>query len=78
MGRTLHKHRDEDDERSSRHKNKSPKHSRNIPGRGMRVINSWSEEDDIELNFNDDVSTDDEYYDNTSFTHRNKGNKNGY
>lgn len=70
MGRTIYKFRDEDDERSSRRNNKSPRHSRNIPGKGMRVINSWSEEEDIELNFNDDVETEDEYYDNTPQTQR--------
>lgn len=66
MGRTNHKHRDDDDE--NRRKNKSAKHSRNIPGQGMRVINSWSEEYD-----DDDWSEEydsDEYYDNTSFTQR--------
>jgi hypothetical protein len=69
MGRTINKYSDDDE---GRRKNKLAKHSRNIPGRGMRVINSWSEEDEIELNFNDDVATDDEYYDNTSLTQRNK------
>jgi len=76
MGRTINKYSD-DDEDARRRKVKPAKHSRNIPGKGMRVINSWSEEDEIELNFNDDVSTDDEYYDNTPLTQR-KGNKNGY
>lgn len=70
MGRTIYKFRDEDDDRSNRRNNKSPRHSRNIPGKGMRVINSWSEEEDIELNFNDDVETEDEYYDNTPQTQR--------
>lgn len=68
MGRTINKYSDDEDGRPR--KNKPAKHSRNIPGKGMRVINSWSEEDEIELNFNDDVETDDEYYDNTSFTQR--------
>ena len=70
MGRTNHKYRDDDEQ--DRRKNKSAKHSRNIPGKGMRVINSWSEEeyDSIELYFDDDVDTEDEYYDNTTFTQR--------
>lgn len=34
----------EDDERRP-HKNRPLKHSRNIPGRGMRTINSYVEED---------------------------------
>ena len=69
MGRTNHKFRDDDED--SRRKNKSAKHSRNIPGKGMRVINSWSAEDDefddLEDLYHDE---DDEYYDNTTFTQR--------
>ena len=63
MGRTIHKYRDDEDDRR---KNKSAKHSKNIPGEGMRVINNWSEEE------YDDESYDDfdEYYDNTSQTQR--------
>jgi hypothetical protein len=70
MGRTVYKFRDDDEEDRHRRKSKSPKHSRNIPGKGMRVINSWSEEDNIELEFEDDVETKDEYLDNTPFIHR--------
>lgn len=66
MGRTVHKSYDDED---SRHKNKSAKHSRNIPGKGMRVINSWSEEEDdydFDENYEDFVYDEsDEYYDNT-------------
>jgi hypothetical protein len=61
MGRTIHKYREDDD---SRRKNKSAKHSKNIPGQGMRVINNWSEEDYDEESYEDE----DEYYDNTTFT----------
>lgn len=67
MGRTINKYDEED-----RRKIKPAKHSRNIPGRGMRVINSWSEEEN-----SDDL--DYEYNDNTSQTQRKqKGNTNGY
>lgn len=68
MGRTIHKYREDDD---NRRKNKSAKHSKNIPGQGMRVINNWSEEDYDDESYDDE----DEYYDNTTFT---QGNKNGY
>jgi hypothetical protein len=71
MGRTIHKFRDEDD---SRHKNKSAKHSKNIPGKGMRVINNWSvEEDDNDFDENYEgfvYDESDEYYENTSLTQR--------
>ena len=67
MGRTINKYDEED-----RRKIKPAKHSRNIPERGMRVINSWSEEEN-----SDDL--DYEYNDNTSQTQRKqKGNTNGY
>lgn len=71
MGRTVHKFRDDDEDRR---KNKSAKHSRNIPGKGMRVINSWSEEDyddDFDENYEDfTYDESDEYYDNTTSTQR--------
>jgi hypothetical protein len=67
MGRTINKYDEED-----RRKIKPVKHSRNIPGRGMRVINSWSEEENS-------YDLDYEYNDNTSQTQRKqKGNTNGY
>jgi len=73
MGRTINKYDDED-----RRKNKPAKHSRNIPGRGMRVINSWSEEEDYD-EYEDSDDLDYEYNDNTSQTQRkHKGNTNGY
>jgi hypothetical protein len=67
MGRTINKYDEED-----RRKIKPVKHSRNIPGRGMRVINTWSEEED-----SDDL--DYEYNDNTSQTQRKQtGKTKGY
>ena len=47
MGRTISKFRDDDDRQNK--SSKSAKHSKNIPGEGMRVINSWSED-----NFDED------------------------
>lgn len=44
MGRTIIKYRDDEDDRRIK-SSKGAKHSRNIPGKGMRVINNWSEED---------------------------------
>jgi len=52
MGRTIFKYRDDDDSR--RKSQKSAKHSRNVPGQGMRYINNWSEEDDDWVNQSDD------------------------
>ena len=57
MGRTISKFHD-DDERN-RKSSKAAKHSKNIPGEGMRVINNWSEE-----NLDDDYMSEfDEYED---------------
>lgn len=70
MGRTNHKYRDDDEDRR---KNKSAKHSKNIPGKGMRVINNWSEEyDDDDLYEEEyiDEYDNDEYYANTTLTQR--------
>lgn len=61
MGRTLNKFHEEDDR-----KKKSAKHSKNIPGKGMRVINNWSEEDD----YDEYDDSDDEYYENITQTQR--------
>ena len=41
MGRTNFRHREDED---STRRGKHPKHSRNMPGRGMRVINSYDED----------------------------------
>ncbi len=67
MGRTISKFRDDEDDR--RNKSVKPaKHSRNIPGKGMRVINNWSEEEYDEYDDFDDL--DYEHNDNTSQTQR--------
>ena len=61
MGKTSHKHSKKyDDEDRSYRNNRGAKHSRNIPGQGMRVINGYydDEDDDYfedELDFIDDV-----------------------
>lgn len=77
MGRTNYKFRDDDDDRR---KNKSAKHSKNIPGKGMRVINNWSADYDEDLLEEEEYlpEYDDEYYANTTLTQRNKGKQNGY
>lgn len=58
MGRTQQTFDDEEDRRKIQ---KRVKHSRNLPGKGMRVINSWSEEfqeeDDDELDYEYDAYT---------------------
>ena len=72
MGRTIHKFRDDDDERRGK-TSKGAKHSRNIPGKGMRVINNWSEENDEDDMFEVDEYEDelyDEYNDYISQTQR--------
>lgn len=73
MGKTAHRYRDDDDDRRQKH-TKSAKHSRNVPGQGMRVINSWSEEDyddDFDENYEDfKYDESDEYYANTTQTQR--------
>ena len=55
----------DDDDRQTYKKHK-PKHARNIPGRGMKVINSYDvddyEDDDA---FDDDIGV----YDEISITH---------
>ena len=75
MGRTISKFRDDEDDR--RRSSKSAKHSKNIPGQGMRVINNWSEEeyddyDDMMEHVDDGFYYDesDEYDDNISQTQR--------
>lgn len=47
---------EDDDSNSNKHK-KQPKHSANLKGRGMRVINKFVEED---------IEDDDDYLDNES------------
>lgn len=57
MGRTYTSKREFDElDRPQKIKGKQLKHSRNMPGQGMRVINSWSEEeydDDYDENYSD-------------------------
>lgn len=69
MGRTNYKYRDDEEDRR---KNKSAKHSKNIPGKGMRVINNWSADEDDDLYEDEDYlpEYDDEYYANTTLTQR--------
>lgn len=52
---------DDEDDRPHRHAQRA-KHSRNIPGKGMRIINSWYEEDDYddEDDFEDEVDVTDQ------------------
>lgn len=59
MGKTNHKVKSYDEEERSRKNSRGAKHSRNVPGKGMRVINSWYEEDDDDY-FDDDVGVEDE------------------
>jgi hypothetical protein len=71
MGRTISKFHDDEDGR--RKKSSKAKHSRNIPGEGMRVINNWSEEEGYDTDF------DDEYDANTTLIQRKyKGNTDGH
>lgn len=58
MGKTTHKQREYDDEDKNRKHSRGAKHSRNIPGKGMRVINSWYDDDDSD-DFYDDIEMED-------------------
>ena len=61
MGRTLQNNSDRDDDRKSVKYAKPAKHSKNFPGKGMRVINKWSEEpDDIDDLDRDSFNLDDD------------------
>lgn len=57
MGRTNSKYDDDDDRRKKN--SRGAKHSRNIPGKGMKVINSWYEDDEDDY-FDDGVEMEDE------------------
>ena len=57
MGKTTRRYRDDDNGRRQKD-SREPKHSRNVPGRGMRVINTWYDEDDDY--FDDNVGVEDE------------------
>jgi hypothetical protein len=67
MGRTYTNKRDDEWESPSRSKGKYTKHSRNIPGKGMRIINNMSEDD-----YEDDESEyeDNDKYEDTTLTQR--------
>lgn len=74
MGRTNSKFRDDEDDRRIK-SSKGAKHSRNIPGQGMRVINNWSDEDYDDDEWSDDYDEftydeSDEYNVNTTQTQR--------
>ena len=58
MGRTSQTYREYDDEDRSKKNSRGSKHSRNIPGKGMRVINSWYDEDEDD-EFDDDIELED-------------------
>lgn len=57
MGKTSHKHSKKygDEDRSPR-SHKDAKHSRNIPGKGMRVIGYYDDEDDDYFDDGFDIS----------------------
>lgn len=59
MGKTNYKFRGHDEDDRGHKNSRGAKHSRNIPGKGMRVINNWCEEDDEDY-FDDDIEIDDE------------------
>lgn len=57
---------DDEDERPRR-QGKGAKHSRNIPGKGMRIINSWYDEDE-DYDY-DDFEEDVEVTDHVTIVH---------
>jgi hypothetical protein len=59
MGRTQHNQKSFEDEDRKQKNSRGSKHSRNIPGQGMRVINKWYSEEDDDT-FYDDVGISDE------------------
>ena len=61
MGRTFRNYRDEEESSYSKRGKRNLKHSRNVPGEGMRILNGL---DDLDDEFDDDL--DDEHYANTS------------
>jgi len=66
MGRTYTNQREYDDRDAPRKiKAKPPKHSRNISGKGMRVINSMSDDD---FDLQESNETNDKYDEYTSTT----------
>lgn len=63
MGRTLHNYNDRDDDRkTTKNKFAKPaKHTKNIPGSGMRVINKWSEDEFDDDDWVEVENSNDEY-----------------
>lgn len=60
MGKTSHKHSKKyDDEDRPHRSHKGAKHSRNIPGHGMRVINGYYDDEDDDY-FEDELDVIDE------------------
>lgn len=49
------------DEESKDYSKKKPKRASNRPGEGMRVINSFVEEDEYYLDLDDEVDSDDDF-----------------
>ena len=50
------------DDEDHNHKKHKPKHSRNVKGKGMRVINSYDEDYYEDDPFNDELEIDDEIF----------------
>lgn len=57
MGKTKRTNKSYDSEDRKQKNSRGSKHTRNIPGRGILVINSWYEDDDY---FDDGVGVEDE------------------
>ena len=61
MGKASHKHSKKyDDEERSQRFHKGAKHSRNVPGKGMRVINGYYDDEDDDDYFDDELGVSDE------------------
>lgn len=52
----------EDEDEVRPHKKKKPKHSKNIRGHGMRVINNYEEDDFDDDPFDDEIGIEDEIF----------------
>ena len=59
MGRNFKDYDDDMDDRRSKKNSKGAKHSRNVPGQGMRVINNWYDDESDDY-FDDDIGVGDE------------------
>lgn len=60
MGKTNFKNSGDDDDRNK--KSRAVRHSRNIPGQGMKIVNTWYEEDDEDDTFEDTLLVEDEVH----------------